>query len=238
MNKRIPAFIVLLAPSLPHAVAAADIPAKCDSNSPSLVRRPGFNAGEFEQPGDKDCYRARNMKKGQDFAFSAGTTDTFGTLNLRGPGGSTLKGIDINEDAIQGIEFRAKRTGTHFVEVINEGSPGSYVVLFALDCRAALNTSCSLGVGQSRQGEATYAFDVDFYRTQLTAGKQYTFAISDADEPFQLHLLDSQGNQIAESPTEDTPQLQFQPQTSGKYFIKVRYDEFARRTYRLSLVQG
>jgi hypothetical protein len=178
------------------------------------------------------------MKKGQDFAFSAGTTDTFGTLILRGPGGSVLKSVDINEDTIHGFEFRIRRTGTHFVEVINGNLSGSYVVLFAIDCRAALNTSCNLGVGQSRQGEATYAFDVYFYRTQLTAGKKYRFAISEADEPFQLHLLDSQGNQLAESPTEDTPQLQFQPQTSGKYFIKVRYDEFAHRTYRLSLVQG
>jgi len=102
-------------------------------------------------------------------------------------------------------------------------------VLETTDAAASTATTYNLGIGQTAQGVLGAASDHDFYRVNLVAGQQYTFAMigtgvtNDVDDTF-LRLRDSSGTEIANN-DDVAPQemfsssLTFTATTTGVYYL-------------------
>jgi hypothetical protein len=218
-----------LALACPSAARAADVPSGPRTGA-TLPVRSGLTAGTFEVAGDSDWYRVR-LEQGRDYAFLLDSQDG-ARLRLRDAGGRILQHRDsfAFDENDGGFEYRAERTGTYFVEAVQDASASAdpsfngYHLRVTQDCQDDLSTRCTLGIGEEkRQQQLTWSADSDFLRVTLQRGQTYTVQL-DAEIGARLQLRDQHREVVASkgAGAGATARITgFRAAYTGSYFVNV-----------------
>lgn len=209
------------------ASAAADIPGNASTKAVLPVRTASTN-GLFETNGDVDWYRVR-LTKGQDYAvrFSA-VGEQFASLTLRDPNRKAVGTVPSDIDTDGGLEYRAKVTGTYFVDVRRGVDPNfqpgdGYAVAVAPDCRDAASTTCTLRPGKPQRRVTLYLKDWDRFALNLVAGRKYALTVTKENgDVIRAQLLDAKGKVLENREVFGDPAatIDFTAKATGRYYLR------------------
>lgn len=221
--------------------------------------QPSAGRETFEGPGDSDWFKVR-LRGGTDYAVACDhfLSDGGETARLRSPSGKILAETecDDSEGADAGFQFRARSSGTYFVEAQQHArdglGPGTFPDRYGLaigpDCRGDRSTECSLRPGSSRDARTAYGspqFDDDWFRADLSKGRAYTITMS-CGVGGGVDLLAADGRTIVahsysepgpNGPAPDAVISGFRPARAGAYYLSaVCLDDNGRgATYHVSM---
>lgn len=222
----------------------------------------GTAGGEIEEEGDRDWF-AVQLLGGHDYEISlAGASGGSGSLQdtyLYGIHDAAGNLIPHTSDDDSGpgfdslLEFSPTSTGTYFIAAGAWGSnTGTYQVLVtdlgaSDDYGKTTATAGQIEVGGRVAGAIEESFDEDWFAVDLVAGHTYqidlegdsTNAGSLPDTVFR-GVYDTLGNFIAATENDDggvgyNSQLQFIPDSSGRYFLAAGAYGQNTGTYTLSI---
>lgn len=227
------AAVLVAAVALPGAAGAADI--RGNANTTATLPISGtYTPGEFEIPGDSDWYKV-TLAAGTDYAVSSG--GSFGLdIKLRDAAGRVLASAHDGYYEDGGLEFRAPRSGTYFVEYKDTPSPdsgaypGSYRARVMSDCRGDRTTKCVLRPGRPQTRQTAWYADRDWFRVALTKGVTYTVTTDDPSYN-NVHIVDADNTELAAAGQA------FRPGATGTYFVRVSTEDDYGRTYSVELTQ-
>ncbi len=165
-------------------------------------------------------------------------TLTAGTHYEVSLGGGTLSGsivtvYDANGNALTtgtgnaanggaAAYFEPSATGTYFIGASAGGSStGTFTLSVATttaDFDATTATAGTVAVGGTASGNLTNVGQSDWYKVSLTAGTEYSFAVSGALSSPGVALYDSNGNLVTSSPS-GVSGTSYTPSSSGTYYV-------------------
>jgi hypothetical protein len=175
MNK-----LTILAATLLATPALAQEPPTTVKAMAETSSLPANITGEWEAASDVDTYKVY-LTQGTDYAFGVDQgTGNIATWTVRGPSGTILCTLNVNEDHDNGCERRAGATGW-FTLTGRDGAhpdantyPGIYRARVAVDCRDSIKTKCTIMPGQTKTRMFDYGSDGDVYKLRsLVAGRTY-----------------------------------------------------------------
>lgn len=196
----------LVAPAtllLSCAEAAADLAGTAATRA-TLQPAAAPSTALFEFPTDSDWYKIK-LKAGRDYAVSVRSQnpDAGAKVLIRDPKGIVLAGVDESPYTTAGLEFRAAKTATYYLEYRAPGGatpvPLTYHPHIVDDCRGdPVTTSCTLEQGTPQQRQLAFAADVDAYRFVAEAGRAYSVRLTTPEAPWgaNLEIQDAAGTRV------------------------------------------
>jgi hypothetical protein len=226
----------LVMPALSGAAFGADIPGNKGTNAKLPVVPGAISAktGTFEIAGDSDWYKVE-LKKGEWYAFGFDGSNSEGFsfhARLRNPAGNVLVGdIVIPELEDNGLIFKAKRTGRHYVEVKHNGGDVQtmYRLWANIDCPGGFNPECKITVDVERKSVLTWHDDTDSFGVQLQQGKTYQLALESIASGINGYVYDPSNTQVA---FDGQP---FTAASTGRYIVLVDTNADNGAVYKITL---
>ena len=227
----------------------------------------GSVTGDVETGGDRDWY-AVTLVAGRTYRFDLeGTATRGGTLRdphlygIHDSEGTYIEGttdFDGGVSTNSRLEFTATASGVHHVSVgaddqyrnpltgtyrlsVTDATPASE------DIPDTTDTTASVGVGGSADGDIEVGGDRDWYAVTLVAGRTYRFDLegtwTDAGtnrDPYLRGIHDAEGSYIEGTRNDDggvrrNSQLEFTATASGVHYVSAGAHRDNTGTYRLSV---
>ena len=211
--------------------------------------------GRIEVAGDRDYFKVQ-LNAGVQYEFVlrksvGGLTDPF--LELRSPTGALLR---TDDDAAGGVDARILFTPTvngvyHLVARDHQRGLGAYTITATVsgdDYRDTIATTGLAVINGSVTGVVNFAADNDWFRVNLTAGREYTVQLLGAPsgspltlaDPYLRGIHDSAGALITGTANDDfgtsrESRVVFTPMSTGQYFISAGGYGAGLGAYRLAI---
>jgi Ca2+-binding RTX toxin-like protein len=200
----------------------------------------GAASGEIEFNSDQDWFRVE-LTAGHIYAFDMKGVDSGGgslaaplLYFLNGSGGWLAYNYGGGADAR--ITVNADSTGTYYLAAASYyGEPGTYTLtateLGTDDDAGDISTTGTVAVGGSTTGGIQFAYEQDWFRIELTAGRIYNFDLMGLDSGggtlADPHLLlhDATGGFLTydgDSGTGRDARIGYLAATSGSYYLAVQ----------------
>jgi hypothetical protein len=198
---------------------AADIPGSAATKAtlPVSIER---TQGRFEVKADRDWYKV-SLRRGRNYAVSGIGCHKL-TIKLRNASGSLIRQVSDSGGFIEivGFEYRAKRTGTYFLEYKEalecETSSDHYFTGISGDCPGDKSTNCSATIPSVLRGSTAFDGEEDWFQVSLRGGQLYAFLTQEGC----FRLVDMAGNNLGSDCSVGTFSV---PQT-GTYFLAIYND--------------
>lgn len=190
----------------------------------------GSASGVIEIQSDQDWLKA-NLDAGKTYHFASSVAGI--NLILY-----DATGEEVNSGS-SSVDITTTAPGAYYLAV---GSgygyyTGSYqistsVINPADDYSAYTNTTGTLSVGGTTNGNIEVGADKDWLKVDLVAGTNYKFAVTGASAP-SLSLYDNTGKAFTFS---GSSTFNFAPNDSGSYYLSVDGDNYSTGSYQASLI--
>jgi fibronectin type 3 domain-containing protein len=211
--------------------------------SASYIGPNGGMSGSIDYGGDEDYFRLDVSSSGTLTAYSAGSTDTVGSL--LDAWGNSLAYSDDNPYPNFNFSY-AVNPGTYYIVVRHYSyyATGSYSVYtsfspsYSDDHGNSTGSATYMGVNGSVGGTINYSGDEDYFQFYLSSGGTVT-AYSTGSTDTYGYLLDSWGNTLSSNDDNPYPNFNFSSTVSagGYYYVRVRhYSYYGTGSYTLSVV--
>lgn len=195
----------------------------------------GSTTGNIEAAGDNDWF-AITLTAGTNYTFNlnsganGGLGDTY--LSLYNAGGTLITANDDTNGLNSQITYTATTSGTYFLDARGySDNTGTYTLISSAgsvsdDFAANTGTAGRLTVGSSTTGDIEAINDHDWFAVNLTAGTNYRFNLNPGTgdrltDPY-MQLFNGTGTLLASNDDANgggASQIDFQPTTSGTYYI-------------------
>ena len=240
-------------------VVAFDDDCPTATDTPCSVEVGGSIDGTIEVRNDEDWHEV-SFVRGTTYLMTVKGADSDNSLTLDNPHAAdvynyngdlygTAGSFDSGADG-HNLVFTAEYTGVHFISVDGEGtSTGTYRLEVTEpddDCAAATDTSCSVEVGGSVDGEIELRGDLDWYEVQFVSGRKYRIDLMGEspltlDDAFFYGIYDDNGvhinnTQDDDGGTDNDSRVEYTATRTGAHYLSAGgYDATQEGTYRLEV---
>ncbi len=223
-----------------------------------------YKTGSIESVGDKDWFKV-TLAAGTTYTFNLlGSPSQKGTLldpfitGIYDSGGNFVNGT-ANDDFGHGTEsrvvFSPATSGTYYIAAsAYDDNLGTYRLTSTrqviADLPANTTSTATIALGGTRRSEINSVGDVDWIKTNLTAGRSYVIELNSDDtsssplsDPYFLGIYNRSGALIANTSNDDygissNSRVTFVPTSSGVYYLAAGGYGDATGSYELKLLSN
>ena len=246
------------------SVKAPDDDYSADTDTEGTVVAGGTARGEIEVTGDQDWF-AVDLVAGAKYRVELMTQNQFGTVfdtylaGVYDSEGILILGTKEGSNGIGNhapLTFSPTETGTHYIAAADASSRGVGKYTLAVteipDDYAAHpdpDTTGTVAVGGSVEGEIETPGDRDWFAVELEAGKAYRFNLKGSPtndgtlaDPYLRGIHDADGERIAHTANDDggkgdNSRVTFTADTDGTYYVAAGASRNGVGTYTLKVAE-
>jgi Ca2+-binding RTX toxin-like protein len=209
-----------------------------DTGTSGFLSRNDVETGRLDVGGDYDWYRVE-LHAGYAYKFSVGgggLPDGVARQNFQ-----VLDGFGrVLRSGDDEYEFTPSVTGDYFLSVFTSfGNIGDFVISSSREDNVVSNiqTDAVLKGGTSRSGRLDIRTDSDWFKVEVSAGREYSFWTEFANDYRGVIILRNDlGNEIARDYGKSFVEVDFLAVTSGVVFLEVREGDYGGTDFSVGVV--